>query len=167
MVTFIPKNIIEQFSKLPNVYFLLIGFLQMLPSITTSSGVPVIWAPLVFIVIVTALKDLFEDFKRHSQDNQENSKKVLRLTSSGEFQETQWQSLRVGDLVKINRDEYFPADLLILKTSELKNVCFIETKNLDGETNLKNRKANTVKNLANYNFLNPTCIKTGWVFNYM
>ena len=44
-------------------------------------------------------------------------------------------------MIKVKRDEYFPADVLILKTSELKNVCYIETKNLDGETNLKNKKA--------------------------
>jgi len=43
--------------------------------------------------------------------------------------------------VKIFRDEFFPADLLVLGSSEKKNVCYIETKNLDGETNLKNKKA--------------------------
>jgi phospholipid-transporting ATPase len=139
-ITFIPKNFIEQFSKLPNVYFLLIGFLQMIPSISTSKGVPVILGPLAFILIVTALKDLFEDLKRHRQDSEENNKLVLRVNGEGELEKVRWRELRVGDIVKIIRDEYFPADLLILKTSELKNVCYIETKNLDGETNLKNKK---------------------------
>ena len=77
--SFIPKNLIEQFSKLPNVYFLLIGFLQMIPQISTSKGVPVIFGPLIFIIILTALKDLFEDLKRLTQDNEENNKKVQRL----------------------------------------------------------------------------------------
>ena len=72
MLSFLPKNIVTQFSKLPNIYFLLIGFLQMVPSISTSNGVPVILGPLVFILFVTAMKDLFEDLKRHSQDNDEN-----------------------------------------------------------------------------------------------
>ena len=39
--------------------------------------------------------------------------------------------------MKISENEYFPADVVILNTSEKKGACFIETKNLDGETNLK------------------------------
>ena len=38
-------------------------------------------------------------------------------------------------------NEYFPADVLILNTSEKKGICFIETKSLDGETNLKHKVA--------------------------
>ena len=43
--------------------------------------------------------------------------------------------------MKIEENNYFPADILILNTSEKKGVCFIETKNLDGETNLKAKNA--------------------------
>lgn len=39
--------------------------------------------------------------------------------------------------MKISENEYLPADVMILNTSEKKGACFIETKNLDGETNLK------------------------------
>jgi phospholipid-transporting ATPase len=47
-----------------------------------------------------------------------------------------------GHIIKINKNESIPADLLLLNTSEPKGVCFIETKNLDGETNLKNKQTN-------------------------
>ena len=41
----------------------------------------------------------------------------------------------------IKENEFLPADVLILNTSEKKGACFVETKNLDGETNLKIRGA--------------------------
>jgi phospholipid-translocating ATPase len=49
--------------------------------------------------------------------------------------------VRVGDFVKIRDNDPIPADILICATSEEENVAFIETKNLDGETNLKSRHA--------------------------
>jgi phospholipid-translocating ATPase len=52
-----------------------------------------------------------------------------------------WEDLRVGDFVKIVDHENIPADILICATSEDENVAFVETKNLDGETNLKSRNA--------------------------
>jgi phospholipid-translocating ATPase len=52
-----------------------------------------------------------------------------------------WEDVRVGDFVKIVDDEPLPADILICATSEDENVAFVETKNLDGETNLKSRHA--------------------------
>jgi phospholipid-transporting ATPase len=43
----------------------------------------------------------------------------------------------VGNIIKVNNEEFMPADLVLLKSSEVKGSLFIETKNLDGETNLK------------------------------
>ncbi|MBW0465580.1 hypothetical protein O181_005295 [Austropuccinia psidii MF-1] len=58
------------------------------------------------------------------------------------FQIKTWQDLQVGDFVKLKNNQAVPADIIICSTSdEEENVCFIETKNLDGETNLKSRHA--------------------------
>ncbi|RCI04666.1 hypothetical protein CU098_012151, partial [Rhizopus stolonifer] len=51
-----------------------------------------------------------------------------------------WKELQVGDYVMIKNDQDIPADIVILSTSEADNVCYIETQNLDGETNLKQRQ---------------------------
>ena len=59
IIDFIPLNLLLQFSKLPNVYFLIIGIMQMVPSITNSGGFPVIFIPLTMVIFVSAVKDLF------------------------------------------------------------------------------------------------------------
>ena len=43
--------------------------------------------------------------------------------------------------MKIESDQYIPADILVLRSSDKKGCCFVETKNLDGETNLKLKNA--------------------------
>lgn len=58
----------------------------------------------------------------------------------------QWQNVNVGDYVMIRNDEDVPADVIILSTSENDNICYIETQNLDGETNLKVRQALSATN---------------------
>lgn len=50
--------------------------------------------------------------------------------------------MKVGQIVKIFEGEYFPADIVLLTSSLPKGVCYVETKNLDGETNLKHKESN-------------------------
>jgi phospholipid-translocating ATPase len=57
------------------------------------------------------------------------------------WHETLWQDVKAGDYVLLKNDEPVPADVIILSTSEPDGVCYVETKNLDGETNLKMRRA--------------------------
>jgi phospholipid-transporting ATPase len=140
VLNFFPKNIFEQFSKMANMYFLFIGFLQMINEISTSNGVPVTWGPLSVIILISMIKDIFEDLKRHKADSEENNRPCLVL-KDGRFTECRWRDLRIGDIVKITQNQFFPADILVLQTSENKNLCYIETKNLDGETNLKHKQA--------------------------
>ena len=87
------------------------------------------------------MKDLFEDLKRHNSDMEENKRKT-RILRNGVFTECEWQECCVGDIIKVTQNEYFPCDVFILNTSESKMNCFIETKNLDGETNMKFKTAN-------------------------
>jgi P-type E1-E2 ATPase len=47
--------------------------------------------------------------------------------------------LKVGDLVKLDKDQEFPADVLLLHAANGKDLVFVDTMNLDGETNLKER----------------------------
>lgn len=71
-ITFLPKNIFEQFSKAANLYFVLVAILQSIPQISISGGVPNILMPLSFVLSVSAVKDLLEDLKRRRSDREEN-----------------------------------------------------------------------------------------------
>jgi P-type E1-E2 ATPase len=59
--------------------------------------------------------------------------------------ECHWYELEVGNIVKVSSRETVPADLVILGVAEkqepAQGVCYVETKSLDGETNLKLRQA--------------------------
>lgn len=67
-ISFVPKNLFIQFSKVANLYFLIVGIMQMIPQISVSGGFPVIFIPLSIVVGVSGLKDLFEDLKRKKSD---------------------------------------------------------------------------------------------------
>ena len=117
--------------------------------ISDSGGTPVMLVPLTFVVLVSMIKDIFEDMKRHQSDNLENNRSVsVGNPTTGKFEPTLWKKLHVGMIVKIYQDEFFPADLILLNSSAPKGMSYIETKNLDGETNLKHKMGN--KDLVNY-----------------
>ena len=48
----------------------------------------------------------------------------------------------------MKKNEFLPSDIILLASSAPKNMCFVETKGLDGETNLKHKIA--PKELAGY-----------------
>uniref|UniRef100_A0A3Q2VUN1 Phospholipid-transporting ATPase n=1 Tax=Haplochromis burtoni TaxID=8153 RepID=A0A3Q2VUN1_HAPBU len=51
-----------------------------------------------------------------------------------------WKQVAVGDIVKVTNGQHLPADMVIVSSSEPQAMCYIETSNLDGETNLKIRQ---------------------------
>jgi phospholipid-translocating ATPase len=78
---------------------------------------------------------------RHSFSASSHHSARSHPTHPARWKRTLWEDVRVGDFVKVRSDESVPADILVCATSEDENVAFVETKNLDGETNLKSRNA--------------------------
>lgn len=241
IITFLPRNLLEQFRRIANIFFLGIAVLQFFSIFSTVSPGLVI-LPLLIVLAITGLKDGYEDIKRHQSDRNVNHTTIRILSGGGfvnpnpmasktktfvagipgirraarkkkptvrpspataavdvEMQEQVappepvrptrtishsysmttatdedatefetddaiehegdgrifhsrhrkkphwkkkiWEDVKVGDFVKIIDNEPIPADILICATSEEENVAFVETKNLDGETNLKSRSA--------------------------
>ncbi|PGH26409.1 hypothetical protein AJ80_01907 [Polytolypa hystricis UAMH7299] len=67
--------------------------------------------------------------------------KTKRSPGTARFGRDYWKNVQVGDFVRIYNEEQMPADIVILSTSDPDGACYVETKNLDGETNLKVRQA--------------------------
>jgi magnesium-transporting ATPase (P-type) len=97
--------------------------------------------PLIGVVIVSMVKDAFEDYKRKKNDTLENTTKTLKWNGEKDWETVPWQQVYVGDIIRVREDEFIPCDLLLLNTKLPKGVCYVETKNLDGETNLKTKMA--------------------------
>ena len=139
--SFIPKFLFEQFRRYANCFFLAIGLLQQIPNVSPT-GRYVTLVPFMIILMLSALKEIVEDWKRHLADDKVNNAATSVFDEEkGQFQKVKWKDIRVGKIVKISNGEFFPADLIILSSSEPKGMCYIETSNLDGETNLKIRTA--------------------------
>jgi len=94
---------------------------------------------LSFVLLVTAIKEGYEDYKRFRADIKENYRPVLCLRGS-EWVTIGWSEVQVGDMLKVEDKDDFPADMVLISSSLDEGLCYIETSNLDGETNLKLRR---------------------------
>ncbi|XP_077244107.1 putative phospholipid-transporting ATPase 8 isoform X2 [Tasmannia lanceolata] len=135
MANFIPKSLFEQFRRVANVYFIVVACVSFSP-LAPYRAVSVV-VPLTIVIGATMAKEAVEDWRRKKQDIEVNNRKVKVYGNNHAFHQTKWKELRVGDLVKVEKDEFFPADLLLLSSSYDDGICYVETMNLDGETNLK------------------------------
>ncbi|KAG2253277.1 hypothetical protein Bca52824_083413 [Brassica carinata] len=121
LTTFLPKSLFEQFRRVANFYFLVTGILSFTPlaPYTASSAI----VPLLFVIGATMVKAV-EDWRRKKQDIEVNNRRVKVHRGDGNFDSK-------------SREEFFPADLVLLSSSYEDAICYVETMNLDGETNLK------------------------------
>jgi phospholipid-translocating ATPase len=88
-------------------------------------------------------KEAYDDYKRHLRDQEANSARYLILDSSSSVSSATptravpSSKLRVGDLLFLEKNQRIPADLVLLRTSDVSGTCFIRTDQLDGETDWK------------------------------
>ncbi|KAJ3349533.1 hypothetical protein HDU83_000451 [Entophlyctis luteolus] len=138
VVTFLFKFLYEQFSRYANLFFLFIGCIQQVPGLSPVNRFGTL-LPLGIVICASAFKEIVEDSKRARSDAIVNATFVKTLHGR-QFVEKKWKDVVVGDIVRVENGQFFPADLILLSSSEPDALCYIETSNLDGETNLKIRQ---------------------------
>ncbi|KAI8466535.1 MAG: hypothetical protein J3K34DRAFT_524465 [Monoraphidium minutum] len=134
-LTFVPVNLYGQFRRVANMYFLALVCLQAIPGLS-----PVPWwgtlFPLAVVLLVNGVKEAFDDYWRHVSDAQVNRRLVTLLREDGDTA-IHWNTVQVGDLLRLHNGDDVPADMVLLASSDPEGLCYVETANLDGETNLK------------------------------
>ncbi|XP_071314424.1 probable phospholipid-transporting ATPase IA isoform X7 [Trachinotus anak] len=138
VLTFLPRFLYSQFRRAANAFFLFIALLQQIPDVSPTGRWTTL-VPLLFILVVAAVKEIIEDLKRHNADSVVN-KKECQVLRNGAWEIVHWEKVEVGDVIRVNGSDFVPADAVILSSSEPQGMCYIETSNLDGETNLKIRQ---------------------------
>ncbi|KAJ8785657.1 hypothetical protein J1605_007254 [Eschrichtius robustus] len=138
VLTFLPRFLYEQIRRAANAFFLFIALLQQIPDVSPTGRYTTL-VPLIIILTIAGIKEIVEDFKRHKADNAVNKKKTIVLRN-GMWHTIMWKEVAVGDIVKVVNGQCLPADVVLLSSSEPQAMCYVETANLDGETNLKIRQ---------------------------
>jgi phospholipid-transporting ATPase len=69
LYTLLPLNLSEQFSKLANIYFLIISLLQLFTNLSPTSKYTTA-GPLLLVLMVNLLREMWEDSRRHRDDAQ-------------------------------------------------------------------------------------------------
>lgn len=161
--SFVPRQLIYQFSRMANAYFLTIAILQTIPGFSTTGQFSTL-IPLMLFVALTMAKEGYDDWCRYQLDKEENRRlvKVLRRedglglvggdhrdsisvanvhlkpsSADEDWKTIRWEEIVVGDVVRLSKDENVPADMVLLHAD--RDVAYIDTRALDGETTLKSK----------------------------
>ena len=136
LLTWGPKSLIMQFKRGANIYFLLISILTCMNFSPQSPASTV--GTFILILFATMIKEAIEDYSKYQQDLLANERIVLKRKGD-KWDEVKCFSLIPGDIVKVRKEEEFSADIILISTSNENGYSYIDTRNLDGETNLKEK----------------------------
>ena len=144
IITLIPKNLFYQLCQASNIYFLIVCILNCLSFSPKEPGSMIV--TFAFVLIFTMGKDAVLDYGRHVQDKKSNSR-ICHIFLNSKWKKEKCFKIIPGDIIQIKEDEECSCDILIIKSSNINGYLFVDTKNLDGESNLKEKYV--VENLKN------------------
>ena len=139
LLSFLPLALLDQYKNPFNIYFLVSMIINMIPAISSVNPATNL-LPVIIVLIINLIREAVEDYRKYSNDKLSNEtlNYVYKLPK---FLKQKCANIKVGNIVRVGKEETIPADLLIIKTSLKTGFCYMQTANLDGETALKPREA--------------------------
>jgi len=142
-LNFLPLALFQQLTNILYDVYIFTAVLQAFPQFSVNSPFAA-GIPTLFNIIVGMVYEGNADAKRSKTDAKENSHKITKVCIvNGEIvnKHVLSEELLVGDIIKLENNEWIPADCLILSTGDASGACYIRTDSLDGERNLKAKLA--------------------------
>ncbi|KAJ2149052.1 hypothetical protein IW142_000421 [Coemansia sp. RSA 564] len=89
-----------------------------------------------------------DDVEEMTYDDDAAQANPLPENMSCRWKKKRWENVQVGDLLMICKDDWIPADCVVVASTGFDGTCFVETAALDGETTLKQKQALEATNSA-------------------
>lgn len=151
-LTFVPKSLGEQFRKQANFYFLVMISLMFIGTHTNLwIGTIAAWSTAAMLggmVAISMIVSWFDDKARGRSDRRINERRTEVVAGAGCMKnihgmQTEWQEIKVGDVLRLTEGQEIPADVVILAADSRSKggICYVSTANLDGEPDLKLKHA--------------------------
>ena len=139
-LTFLPKGLLLQFTRLPNIFFLFTAIIQSMPVISPLTSLTAI-VPLIFVLGVSLIREFIEDWARKNYDDMNNKEEVI-VFRDGNFEKDYSETLRCGEVILVTEGKTIPADMVLIDSGMREGIAYVETSSLDGEKALKFKLAN-------------------------
>ena len=139
IVTFLPLALINQYKNPFNIFFLVSMIIDCIPQISSVDPFTTCM-PVVIVLIINLIREAVEDYRKYLNDKGLNEA-MISVYKFPKFLGQKTEKLKVGQIVRVKKNQVIPADLLIIKTSLKNGFCYMQTSNLDGESTLKPREA--------------------------
>ena len=138
LLTFLPLALLNQFKTAFNWFFLIYNIIASIPQISDLDPAAEV-TPFIVVLFLNLIKEAIEDYRKYTNDKKANGANVL-IFKDNKFYRERCENIRVGNILKMYKEELIPADVLIIKTSS-NGLAYMQTANLDGENTLKPREA--------------------------
>ena len=152
LLTFLPLALLNQFKTAFNWFFLIYVCIAVNPYLSDLDLIPEI-SPFIIVVAINLIKEAVEDYRKYSNDKKANNSKVI-IFKDKKFHKEKCKNIRVGNIIKIYKEELIPSDVLIIKSSFKNGLCYMQTSNLDGENELKPRESLQITHEKIHNKMN-------------